>query len=192
MLAVTLLNEILTLEKYIGIFLLVVSAMLISYRKIKRKKLSIVPTFKFLLPLPLIWAILDVTEKYILNFISYWSLFFWTTLGVFGIGLTFLFFKTIRRNFVEIIKVPKIISLVFISESFTVSAVILFFVALSLGFVSLVSAFTSLQPFFVLVYTIILSMFLPGILKEEITKQTIFLKFVAVVLIFLGTYLIIG
>lgn len=192
LLAIVFLNEVLTLVKYIGIFLLVSGTILISYRKLKLKKLSVRPTLKFLLPLPLLMAISDVIEKYLLNYINYWSLYFWASVGTFIFGLTFLSRQSIRKDLFVIIKKTRVISLVFVSELITALALIAFFVALSLGPVSLVSTFTGLQPFFVLVYVVFLSIFLPRILKEEIGKQTILLKFLAVILIFLGTYLMVG
>jgi hypothetical protein len=63
-------------------------------------------------------------------------------------------------------------------------------IAISLGYVSLVSAISGLQNLFVFVYMLMLSLFLPNILKEEITKGIVLLKLSAVILMFFGTWLI--
>ena len=63
-------------------------------------------------------------------------------------------------------------------------------IATSLGYISLVSALSGLQTFFVFVYMLILSLFLPNILKEETTKGIVLLKLSAVILMFIGTWLI--
>ncbi len=192
LLSMIFLNEILTLPRYVGIFLLVFSAILISYRKNDKRRTSIKSKLKFILPLPILASISLVVGKYLLNHISYWSLYFWGALGILTIGLSFLSSSKIRKEVFLIIKKPRVISLIFTSEFFAASATILSFIAISLSPVSLVSALGSLTPFFVLVYTTILTIFLPRLLKEDINKHVIILKFLAVVLIFLGTYLIIG
>jgi len=63
---------------------------------------------------------------------------------------------------------------------------VLNFLAVSLAPVALVSALGGIQPFFMLVFGIILSIFWPKIIKEDITKKTLLIKFVSVLLIFLG------
>ena len=65
------------------------------------------------------------------------------------------------------------------------------FTAVSLGPVSLVVPISAVQPFFVLLYSIFLTKFAPNILKEEITKETLFMKLSAIVLVFIGTLLIV-
>ncbi len=49
----------------------------------------------------------------------------------------------------------------------------------------------AIQPLMVLIYVIILSLFMPGILKEEITRETLVFKLSAVILVIAGMYLII-
>jgi drug/metabolite transporter (DMT)-like permease len=62
--------------------------------------------------------------------------------------------------------------------------------AVSLGPVTLVTALSSLQPFFVLVFALLLSRFLPGVLKEETGRSTVFLKLASIALMFAGAVLI--
>jgi uncharacterized membrane protein len=191
LIAAIFLNEVLTLTKYIGILLLIIGVTLVSYRKVK-KKMSLVPTLKFLLPLPVFFAVTAVLNKWLLSYMNYWSLYSWGALGIFTFGMSLLSFRMIRNSFIMTFKRPKVISLVFIGEFFSASATISFFIAMSLGYVSLTSAIESLYSFFVFIFVIILSLFLPKILKEDISKQNILLKLMAIALIFIGTYLIVG
>jgi len=55
----------------------------------------------------------------------------------------------------------------------------------------LTSSLFGLQPFYVFFYTIVLSILLPGILKEEINRETLLLKVSAVTLMFIGTWLVV-
>lgn len=70
------------------------------------------------------------------------------------------------------------------------SAEIFLFLAVSLGSVALVSAVNGIQPFIVLVYGLILTLFFPHIIKEDINKETIFIKIISAVILFIGIYYI--
>jgi dipeptide/tripeptide permease len=54
----------------------------------------------------------------------------------------------------------------------------------------LVTALSSLQPFFVLVFALLFSRFLPGVLKEETGAPTVLLKLASIALMFAGAVLI--
>lgn len=190
LLAAVFLGEKLTFLKYIGISLLVAGSILISYRRVKEKMSIFISALKFLLPIPVILAISAVSQKYLLNHIGYFSLFFCMALGMFLFGVSLLLSQTIRRNLVITLRKPRKISFVFVSDFVASLGIIASFIALSLGPVSLISAFGSLQPLFVLVYALFLSIFLPRILKEEIDKRTIMLKLIAVIVVLIGSYLI--
>ena len=51
-----------------------------------------------------------------------------------------------------------------------------FIFAYSVGSVALVSSVSALQPFITLIYVILLGLFVPGILQEELDGKTIVLK----------------
>ena len=58
------------------------------------------------------------------------------------------------------------------------------------GSVTLVSSVAALQPFITLVYVILLGLFVPGVLAEELDRKTMALKTIAVALIVIGVYLV--
>jgi hypothetical protein len=60
----------------------------------------------------------------------------------------------------------------------------------STGFITLVDALSTMQHLFLLFLTIIISIFYPKILKEEINKRTVCFKLVAVVLLILGAAIV--
>jgi len=76
------------------------------------------------------------------------------------------------------------------NESLNLLGVLFITIATSIGYVTLVNALSSIQPFFVLLFTVLLSIFYPSILKEELSKSIIFLKILAIVLMFSGAILI--
>lgn len=193
-LAYVFLGETLNLSKYIGILFLVLSAILISYKRSKGKfKFS--AALGYVLIVSVSWAASNVFTKYAFNFIDYFSFLFGTVVGYLICGLILLCSPKYRKDFFnDMHKANK--KKVFFWRIFSVIvyyiALISFYIAISKESVSLVSAIPSLQPLFVLVYTIILSLFIPKILSEKISKLIMFLKILSVILIFVGTWLIVS
>jgi uncharacterized membrane protein len=68
---------------------------------------------------------------------------------------------------------------------------IFLFIATSLSEVSLVTALMSVQPLIVFIFTIILTIHRPKILKEEINRTSLLFKSLAVIFIIIGSYLIV-
>lgn len=62
--------------------------------------------------------------------------------------------------------------------------------AITTGPISLVSVFRGFQSVFVLIYAAFLSIWLPRILKEEVSKSVLGIKFAAIFLMMIGLYLI--
>jgi drug/metabolite transporter (DMT)-like permease len=85
----------------------------------------------------------------------------------------------------------KILSVRILSAIFYYIGMIFFFIALSIGFVSLTTAIISIQPLITFLYTTALTLFAPKIIKEKIDKSTIILKLIAILLIFIGTWVVV-
>lgn len=191
LLSAIFLNEILSLQKYFGIALIVVTSIVISYRKAGNGN-SLSSAFKLMIPFTFILSVYTILLKYLLGYLDYWSIFFWMIIGSFFGILVLLSFSRPRREFIETI--PGIggrtFVVAFIGECAYVLGVICSLIATSLGYVSLVSALSGLQHFFVFVYMLLLSMFVPKILKEEINKRVVILKVSAIALMFVGTWLV--
>jgi drug/metabolite transporter (DMT)-like permease len=185
------LNEILSLQKYFGIALIVVTSIVISYRKSGNGN-SLSSAFKLMIPFSFILSVYTILLKYLLGYLDYWSIFFWMIIGSFFAILVLLSFSRPRREFIDTIPGigGKIFVVAFAGEGTYVLGVICSLIATSLGYVSLVSALSGLQHFFVFVYMLLLSLFVPKILKEEINRQVVFLKVSAIALMFVGTWLV--
>ena len=63
-------------------------------------------------------------------------------------------------------------------------------VAITIAPVALVTVFSGLQPFFLLIEVILLSRWLPHILEEDISKEILAQKFISLLLIFIGIYIL--
>lgn len=182
------LGEIFTPLKYGGIFLLIIGAILIS----SENPLKITPNkaFWWMLLATISSAIEALLTKYLLNFADYWTIFAWarigTIIGVLPIAYIYLpeLIATVKEHG------KRVIAVISINESLNLLGVLFITIATSLGYVTLVNALFSIQPFFVLLFAVLLSIFYPSILKEELSKSIISLKILAMVLMFIGAILI--
>jgi uncharacterized membrane protein len=84
----------------------------------------------------------------------------------------------------------KVIIAMSASEFITAIGILFNVIAISVGYVTLVNALSSVQPFFVLLFTVLLSVFFPHLLKEDLGKSIISIKILAIALMFVGILLI--
>jgi drug/metabolite transporter (DMT)-like permease len=181
------LGEIFTPIKYLGVFLLIFGSFLISYNK--KTKIIFNKMFWFAIVGSLIFSFNAILQKYLLNFTDFWTVFSYERIGAFLVLIPFLFF--IRKDFSVFIKKIRPVGLVSSSEVFNIAGLLFTTIAYSVSFVGLVKALASTQDFFVLFFAVIISIFYPKILKEEINKSVLIFKIIAIILIFIGAYLII-
>jgi drug/metabolite transporter (DMT)-like permease len=190
-LSVLFLDEILGAQKYLGIALIVITSILISYRKSESGK-SLSSAFKLMIPFSIILAVYTVLNKYLLGYLDYWSIFFWMMIGS-CLGVLFMLcFSKPRKQFVETFPLlgKRTFFVSLFGEGTYIIGTIFSLIATSLGYVSLVSTLSGLQQFFVFVYMLVLSLFVPAILKEEISRNVVALKISAIALMFVGTWLV--
>jgi len=190
--AYVFLAERLSLPSYLGIILLVLSAMFISYRKEKGKKTVISPALGLILTSGVVFAGYEVLTKYVLGALDYLSYFFWNFVGTAILGFTLFCFPKIRHNFLnDIQKVNRTVLLWrIINTSIGLIGTVFYYIAIASGPVSLVSATGSLEPLFVFAITLFLSLFVPRILKEETGKKVLVIKGLAIILTVVGAWLI--
>ena len=189
-LATIFLNEIFTVEKYGGIFLIVLGSILISMKK--HVKLELSKALFFMIVASLFWASYNVLLKFLLNDLTYWNAFFWTRIGGFLTVpfLIYFFYKPMIKTFKIVKKYPRVAGFISITEVTNIGATLLMTIALSIGYVSLVSALSQIHSLFLLILATILSFFKPQILKEELKGSTIILKLIAVLMIIFGAILL--
>jgi hypothetical protein len=146
-----------------------------------------------MIPFGIIVATYTISDKLLLGYLDFWSLFFWNVMGTFCGVVLLLSLSKLRKEFTKTISNvgKKAVFTTFIGEGLYVIGTICSLAALSLVDASLASALFGLQPFYVFFYMLFLSLFLPRILKEEISKSIISLKISAIAFMFIGTWLVI-
>lgn len=191
-LAYVFLGEILSLWGYFGAALLISGAMLISHKKVKGKSRVLTPILGLILASDVVWAGYEVLTKYVLNAVEYTSYLFWNFVGTAIIAFSLFCVPKIRRNFLsDVQRVSKTVHFWrIINTSMSFLAVIFYYIAISSGPVSLVSTASTLEPFFVFIMTLPLSLYMPRILKEGTERKVVTVKAIAIILIIVGTWLI--
>jgi drug/metabolite transporter (DMT)-like permease len=179
-------SEIFTLEKYLGIFLIVFGSIFISVKKGTKIELS--KALGFMLLAIIFEAFHLVSQKVVLNNLNYWSTFFWVRIGtLFSIPILFTQFN----SFIKIVKKTPLTAIYLsLREILSGSGVYLSVIAYSLGPVSLVSALIQVEPLVVLFMVTFLSIFKPKILKEELKSSILLLKIISIAMIVGGAILI--
>ena len=183
------LGEVFTPIKYLGIILLIAGAILISSRNLL--KITFSRAFGWMLLAVITASVVAVLTKYILNFTDYWTVFAWTRAGT-AIGvipIIFFYFPELKSVTKQYGK--KVIIVMSANEVLNLFAVLFITIAMSIGYVTLVRALSSVSPLFVLFGAVILSRFYPFILKEEIGRSVILQKVLAIILMLIGAMLII-
>ena len=190
--AFVFLGEILTIKDYAGGTLLVLSAFLVSYRPAKKEgQHGLSPALKYMAVFWVFTASYALAAKYLLAFMNEWHLILWTSLGGFMMVLPLLGREEIRKEVLEYLRIsPYIFSVLLADELFDFLGRSAFIFAYSVGSVALVSSVSALQPFITLFYVVLLGLFVPGILPEEMDRRTIALKIAAILLIVAGVYLV--
>jgi len=194
-LAFIFLRESLGLSQYLGAVLLVLSAVLVSYRRTGKKTSSVVsPALGLMLVLALMGAGGDVLTKHILDSFDYWQFLFWSLIGGLLGGFLIFCFPKVKQNFLYDFRLisKRVFFWMGVSTCLAYIGMISYYVAVSLESISLVAAVPSIEPFFVLLLTVLLSSLTHGTLKEEVDKRAVTLKMSAFVLIILGAWLIAG
>jgi len=187
-LAAVFLNEVFTPLKYLGIFLVIGGTILISVKNFS--KISFGKAFWWMILAAGLDAINAVLTKHLLNLADFWTIFGYKNIGMFigSIPITYFYLDELIRTVKQYGK--KVVIAISASETITLIGTLFFTIAMFIGYVTLTRTLSSIQPFFVLLFTLLLSIFYPLILKEELGKLVISQKILAIILMFIGVILI--
>ena len=206
-------GEGLSLRRYVGIGLMVFSAISVSvslrgrnrdygdgdrhnYRQSHSHSLhiSLSPALLMILVLDIMNAGKDVVSKLMLSHLDYLSYLFWFLLGNIAGRPLLLLIPHNREKTLMIIKTlpPKVYLLSFISSSLAWTGYVLYFKAVSMTYISLVSAIPTTQPFLVFIFATLLGLFYPGLIEEKTDRRSLTIKGIAAVSVLIGAYLILS
>lgn len=188
MLAVIFLNEALSPIKYVGMALIILASGIISLKS--GTKLRISKALLMIIICALFLSIHSILIKYVLSDLSIWNVFFWSNVGTFfAVPFIIPFYYNNVKNTIK--KNKKAVFYLGISSVGSLIAGLLIIFALSYGHVSLVTTVESTQPILTLLMAMLVSVFAPKILKEELKGSSVLVKLVAISMGVVGIILLI-
>lgn len=189
-LALFFLNETLSLKQIFASLLILLGAVIISLDLSKKINLKLRP-FLLMVVSSFMSALSALIFKIIALEQNYWGTAFWEYIGGAFFGL-FLFtcIGLYRKQFLATIAKGRLVvfSINFLAELLNIIAKLLVNFASLLAPLTLVLVVNGFQPLFVFVYGILITIFLPKIGKETLTKKVIVQKLIAIFVIFIGVY----
>jgi uncharacterized membrane protein len=187
------LGETLSAQQILGSVLVIAGSVALSLDLEHTKPKLKYAVFFLMLLSSLLIAVCGLIFKTVALETTFWVSTFWDYIGGILIGL--LFITCIPRYRVEFLKVLKVskataFGLNAFNEIINVVGVLTFRSALMLAPIALVWTVNGFQPFFVLLLGILLTVFFPKIGTESLLRRHLIQKIVAIVVMFIGTYLI--
>lgn len=186
------LGEVLTFSDYIAFMLILLGGFLLSLQKVKFL-FRLREAFWWMVLSSSILAVYAVILKSLYVGHSFWDLTAYLGFGEFLPTLVIISaFATVRNRFSKSLLNLNSVGwgLLTLGMFFIAAASLSGLWALTTAPVSLHSVFRGFQSVFVLIYAVVLSVWLPKILKEEIGKGVLTLKIASITLMLIGLYLI--
>lgn len=184
---------ILSSWKILAFILLLAGSVLISFEKgksITSKSLQISALAA------LLFAIAFILTKFVYLSQPFWSGFIWMRIGGFLAAICFIFTKEVKREIFErkFTFQKKTGTIFLFNQGIGAGAFILQNWAIALvpfGFLAFINALEGTKYLFLLIFTILLALKFPKILKEEISRKILFQKILAILLIGGGLVLLV-
>lgn len=194
-LAYLFLGETLQTNQIVGGLLIIIGAIGIVLKKDTNHKINFKKEVLFLMVLSSILFSLNFIffKAIAIKEASFWWTSFWEYTGFSFLALLlFLFIKPYREEFIQVIKKNRVVVLGLngINEVINIIAKISFNFASLLTPITLTWVANGFQPFFVFIYGIMLTLFFPKITKENISTNQLIQKFIAISIMFVGSWLI--
>jgi len=184
-------REVLSVFEIIAFILLISGSVFINLRKNQSITFN---SFKYSAVSAFFLSLSFVLTKYVYMVQPFWNGFIWKTLGGVIMAIIFyLIFSEVRENvFKEKNKRSRKITIIFLFNQATgaVASILqnwAIFLA-PLVYIPIVHALNGTQYVFLFLFAIILSLKFPQIIKEEISKESILQKLIAISLIGLGLF----
>lgn len=185
-------SESLSWIQYVGCFFIIIGGFLISVEKLNNNIFKLRRANFYMLLSCFLFAVAQVLYKFGIREVPFWNSLPYEGFGISLGALLIVFFRNNFRKFKnETNKFKrKMYVLMTLNEVVYLFARYTGYFAISLISVGIVSVLSGLQPVFVLIYGIVLSLWFPKIIKEAISKNVLIQKVMSIALMFIGLYFI--
>lgn len=177
--------------QFLGFGLITIGGFILGTEKITGKIFSLRKSFWYMMLSSFLYALTGILFKYV-TVSDFWISMSYQTLGITLGGLLLFLYNPYRKIFLREIKTIKKRAIIALTASqwITLLADFSYFYAITLISVAIVSVMQGTQPLFILLFGLILTLFFPHIIKEDISRKTLGVKLAAIILLFAGIILI--
>lgn len=185
-------KEILTQKELTAFILLILGSVVITFRKSKSITFN---SFIFSAITAILFAIAFVLTKFVYLAQPFWSGFIWMRIGGFIVAITFIFTKEVKEETIQKkFTFQKKTGIIFLmNQLMGAGGLILQNWAIALAgifYLPFINALQGIQYLFLLIFSFLFSSKFPYILKEEISREILFQKIIAILLIGAGLALL--
>ncbi len=192
-LAKIVLDENLSSNQLLGGLLIVLGAVIVSFEMIDGKNLKLRGDVLGLMFLSsLIFSVNFLLFKYFSINSSFWTTTFWESVGFIGFGVALMVFvKHWRYDFINVFKKQRLATGINVTnEAINIVAKITFNYVSLLAPITLAWIGVGFQPVFVLVYSILLTIFFPHINEEQVKGKHLIQKTISILIMLTGAYIL--
>jgi len=190
-LAFFMVKEVLTFQQYFGFIIIIVSSALLTLHR-QKKRFSLNKAFIYMGIATSLLSAQAVIYKHIFNNMGWLEGYSWAFIFIGLATFSLLLFKKQRKAILSSFDSFKSKYYVFVGNVLlSLSAWLLLSYAMSLTDVTLVKGVGSSQPFFAIIYAIVLKKYFPHVFKENIDRKSILKKVLLFILLVIGIILII-
>ena len=185
------LKETLNNKQIFGLILVVIAGVLMSTDKFEGGIFKLRKSLWFMILSSLMYGLVCILFRFVVKDIDFWLTLSYEYIGS-GIGGLLLFLSPqIRKSFKKDFSAIKISAgIIAFNNGVAMLAHVCESYALSLMIVPLVNIVSGLQPMITLVFGVILTIWFPHLIKEDISKKTLLHKSVFILLMFIGLYFV--
>lgn len=189
-LAFVFLGQTLSSNELLGFIVVLVGATIVSFEKSRG---IFIRGFGMILIAILMWSVMTLIIDYGLTKMSFWDYFVLDNLGSALAGLTLFIIPSIRRQVIHGLRTATTSKYIWFSGN----NVLDFFGQMSIKkalaiapSAGLVTVVMQVQSFYAIVIGVLLTLFLPSIIKEDISPNNLIKKFIGALVMFSGVYVL--
>ncbi|KKU20761.1 MAG: Conserved hypothetical membrane protein, DUF6 family [Candidatus Azambacteria bacterium GW2011_GWC1_46_13] len=189
-LAFIFLGQTLSSNELLGFVVVLAGATIVSFEKSRG---IFIKGFGMILIAILMWSVMTLFIDYGLTKMSFWDYFLLDTLGSTLAGLTLFIIPAMRRQIIDGLKTATTGKYIWFSGNNLLD----FFGQMSIKkalaiapSAGLVTVVMQAQSFYAIVIGILLTLIIPGVIKEDISASVLIKKFIGALIMFSGVYIL--
>lgn len=187
-------KELISSTQLFGFFVVFFGGVILTTEKNALKKFKIDKSFWLMITASVLIAVSTLFSDHVLESTRFRTLFIYDLMGFSIAGFSLMLYTPWRKEIWQAIKKAKIRKylLFFLNDSFDTAGHIFFkFALITAPSAALVSVMLGIQPIYLLSLTILLTIFLPKIIKEDISWKSVYQKIAGILIIFVGVIIIV-